>query len=607
MKRNRWIGLLAALMLALSLPSLFQRMGWEERSRTVAVLFDSRGLETLARETETDWLDWAQRLRQAGLTGLAVREETLERLEERGVLTWMTRSEALTDPHWQQSYPQPVRDWLPKRGKGVLAAVWEQETEAWLSERLTACEVAFTRCPDGGVTYYLIDGGAELAHLPLGIRQETAQAAEKLGLALCPVVEVPKMGNTVALARALYKEWEALECPVLLTWGDRLPGWDEDEAAALDLLEQYLRSGGALALTEVSQHGRNLPLESKEQVTERAAGALLRGYVQWDFVSQRYGALGYDDGREISFALSRAAGERNCRILWLQPMADWETGETVTQPEAYETLLTQLDGDLERYGMGMGLASPAAPVGGGLPLLLRQLLSWVTAAGTGCLCVLLLFEGSRRWRTVLAAQLLALLGGLASAGWLSATPVLVGEASFRGVKAAQIVPLLLFLALWGRRAWRKGRDSIAVFLEKAVSGKILLLSWLGAGVAVLLALVGGYYLLRTGNSGMVADWELRVRNELEERLLIRPRFKEFALGLPCLILWCRGEVRGLWEPLLGAGAVIGLTSVTNTFLHCTPLRISLLRTGVGWALGGLIGLAVLLLWREGRRLLWQRS
>ena len=78
--------------------------------------------------------------------------------------------------------------------------------------------------------------------------------------------------------------------------------------------------------------------------------------------------------------------------------------------------------------------------------------------------------------------------------------------------------------------------------------------------------------------------------------------------MPCLVLWCKGELPRWTEPVIGLGAMVGLVSVTNTFLHlCTPLRLSLIRTGAGWLLGGLIGLALLGLVRLGRRLLWRTS
>lgn len=607
MKRRHWVPLLAGLIVLLALPGTVSRFGWEQHHTAVTVLFDSQALEQLGRETGTDWQNWAEDLQRQGLTGLAVREENLERLQNRGVLLWRTRSSARNDPGWTQTYPQPVQDWLRGGDKGVLVALWNEETARWLEERLTACQWDYSICAAGEMTYLLIEGGEELALLPLGIWPETAETARRLGLTLCPVLEIPKKGNTLALARALYEQWDALSCPVLIAWGDRLPGWDEDEDAALGLLKNYLDSGGALSLTEVSQHGGNLALEGKGEILRRFGGSLLRSYFQWDFVSSDYRALGYQDGRQVSFALSRGAAERNCRVLWLRGMTDHETGALVTEQSAYEGLLRQLRLDLHRYGLEIGLPAAGDAVGEGLPLLLRQIISWLLAAGTGCLAAVMLLNGKKSWRTVVTAQLVAVAGGLAAGGWLFATPVLVGEAAFRGVKLAQILPLALFLLLWGRRIWGETRSRTKKFLRENVSGRMLVISWGIAGFGLLLAVIGWYYLMRTGNSGLVSEWELRLRNGLEERLIVRPRFKEFALGLPCLILWCRGQPGRLLQPFLGVGAVIGLTSVTNTFLHCTPLRISLVRTGAGWLLGGVLGMLILLLWRGGRRLLWQRS
>ena len=177
MKRRHWVPLLAGLIVLLALPGTVSRFGWEQHHTAVTVLFDSQALEQLGRETGTDWQNWAEDLQRQGLTGLAVREENLERLQNRGVLLWRTRSSARNDPGWTQTYPRPVQDWLRGGDKGVLVALWNAETARWLEERLTACQWDYSICAAGEMTYLLIEGGEELALLPLGIWPETAETA----------------------------------------------------------------------------------------------------------------------------------------------------------------------------------------------------------------------------------------------------------------------------------------------------------------------------------------------------------------------------------------------------------------------------------------------
>ena len=603
--KRRWSLLLAAVLLALA-PFLARRWQWEAENSTVSLLFDGQALEELARDSDTPLEQWLETLQEQGLTGLALREETLETLKGRSGLTWLTRAQALTAPDWTSAYPEQVQAWLTQTGEGVLIALWERDTVQWLAGGLEARALSYETVTGNGMIYLLVEGGEDLTRLPLGLWPETVELAKKLKLAVCPVLSVPEKENTLALAESLYREWEKTDVTTVICQSGGLPGWTESPQEAERLLRAYTDRGGSIALIESSAQRGSLDFPGKEAALERT-DSLLRCFYQWDYVSDRYAALGYEDSREVSMALARAAAERNCRLLWLRPMTDSETGETVGEPEEYVTLLQRLKEDLTRFGLSVGDARPGERVSG-LPVITAQVLSWLTAAGAGCLCGWLLLRRWRDWSMVIGTQLTALTGGLAASAWMSGNSFFLGEQIFRGVKLAQLVPLAFFLLLWAWQQWSAYRTALGRWLERPVNGRTLLLGGAAGVGALLLLAVGAYYLARTGNSGLATALELRLRNTLEEWLTVRPRFKEFALGLPCLVLWCKGKLPRWTEPVIGLGAMVGLVSVTNTFLHlCTPLRLSLIRTGAGWLLGGLIGLALLGLLRLGRRLLWRTS
>ncbi len=181
--------------------------------------------------------------------------------------------------------------------------------------------------------------------------------------------------------------------------------------------------------------------------------------------------------------------------------------------------------------------------------------------------------GLRFWLTLSAASL---LGGGMAAGFLSEDVYFLKIAVLPGVKAALIAPIAAGIAFaFSARGLRDIRP-----LDVGV--------WLGVGL--LLALV----VLRSGN---VSDWpfldaERLVRDGLEGLFGVRPRFKEFLIGHPALIVWASlGDRR--WRPAALGWLAIGLlgqVSIINSFLHLhTPVAITLLRTLYGLALGGLIG------------------
>jgi hypothetical protein len=184
-------------------------------------------------------------------------------------------------------------------------------------------------------------------------------------------------------------------------------------------------------------------------------------------------------------------------------------------------------------------------------------------------------EGMGFW---LALSTASLLGGMMSAGFLSEDVFFLKIAAFPGVKAALVVPVVAITGI-----------ALAI-LPNAVR-KVRLLDvavWLGVGLLLALAL------LRSGN---VTDWpfldaERIVRDGLEGLFGVRPRFKEFLIGHPALILWAGlGDRR--WRPASLAWLSIGLlgqVSIINSFLHLhTPLTITVLRTLYGLGLGTLIG------------------
>jgi hypothetical protein len=131
---------------------------------------------------------------------------------------------------------------------------------------------------------------------------------------------------------------------------------------------------------------------------------------------------------------------------------------------------------------------------------------------------------------------------------------------------------------------------------------------------LFVAALVGYALIRSGNAS--AAWkpsaEQGLRDHLETFLIARPRFKEFALGHPLLLmgLYLRKQFnleRLSWDgrPLIAIG-MIGQVSLVNTFCHLhSPLRLIFLRSFNGLVLGGLLGYMAIFglrLWLNQREL-----
>lgn len=215
--------------------------------------------------------------------------------------------------------------------------------------------------------------------------------------------------------------------------------------------------------------------------------------------------------------------------------------------------------------------------------------------GSGLARIMVLATG-----TLLASVLLALLGGLISAAPISSIEYMLEMNIFRGVKAAQLLPMIYFvlayLAFFGYGENKKtvGRLELGDIRELL---NMTIKAWMVLLGLVLLAL-GAYYIIRTGHSSTlkVSGLEMIFRNELEDILLARPRSKEFLIAFPAIIVMVYGAVRRfkVMTIIAGLGGVIGMTSVVNTFQHIrTPIYLGIFRTAYGFVFGLLIGLVLI--------------
>jgi hypothetical protein len=121
----------------------------------------------------------------------------------------------------------------------------------------------------------------------------------------------------------------------------------------------------------------------------------------------------------------------------------------------------------------------------------------------------------------------------------------------------------------------------------------------------LLALMAGLafvYIARSGNTSDISPsaFELALRSNLTALLGVRPRFKEFAIGFPLMMLLpaLRIEHKRLTGWLFAVGIAIGTSDIVDTFSHLhTPLLASLLRVFNGAVLGIVLGAIAIAVYR----------
>ena len=425
---------------------------------------------------------------------------------------------------------------------------------------------------------------------------------------------------------------------------------------AESVLESILQSGSLLAAVDNGdQAGLVLPAGYSSSFSSYK-GDVAKCFRLGLELSLRYRTLGYEGYEEIENILFRAVVDRGMTVLWLTPMRTPD-GEMVTNLAEYAGLLRSLGERIAsagyRYGNPIGVPFRETPrllvfvCGVGvisaallllallIPLRLRRLiwllfglgmvqdlvfsfffaqaqialLALLAAIVFPCLSILLLTF----WRTtamrkaplllhypavLLSTFLVTLWGCVYIAGLLSSSSYLIALHMFRGVKLSQFsVYLFAILIPAAAVLHHRGaslRDDLGrmkaqidrQFIRKAIS------------VAVLLALVGTLYLLRTGHGTLeIPATEQRVRNCLENMLLFRPRTKEFLLAWPAIAaaVFFAARKDELLSWLSGVLGGIGYASVANTFCHGRAhVFVSIYRSFLGLGIGMVLGMIVLL-------------
>ncbi len=600
---------------ALSVGVALFAAGWrwqvEANYRTVALVVDGGEVRTLQALTGQTLSELLKTLHQSGATTISIPAEQLRDW----VLSGVVRSEGDALIANERKRLERLRSVLQRQLRFSLPEPQKTQDGKWRLQLPTP---------------YLT-----VATVFVGLDRELAEQAHRAGLSV-----IARLPNPPGLTEQGLVFWLD-ECKAVNAFAVVFDG------------EEVL--GYRTMLAEVAKAFRTAPfqigiLELVTQKGDRALAAMVpEKVVRVHSISAR--ELVNFTQPELIDRFVRAVRERNIRLCYVR-FPFHIKGEPLAVACDYLSTLRQA---LERQGFRLGVPEPLPPLT--MPLWLWGLvLLGAVVLGIAFLCLFFPLSLRQQWGLTVfafvvgwglwflsplwAARLVALgiaivapvlalwlgvqqtlhsgprfvrtvKGLTVSLGFVLANGLLLAAAlfdhrfwlkvsEFAGVKVSQLLPFLL-VALLVVSQWM---DSVELpFAERVQIARnnwqrlwATPVQW-GHAVALLMLLGAiAYWLMRTGNEpGLgVPAWELKLRAAMEDLLIVRPRFKEFLLGHPFLVLafvFLTGthlEARiGQWLLL---PAVIGLASMMNTFSHAhTPLAFSLLRTVHGVWLGLLIG------------------
>ena len=209
-------------------------------------------------------------------------------------------------------------------------------------------------------------------------------------------------------------------------------------------------------------------------------------------------------------------------------------------------------------------------------------------------------------RTIGIAGGIALCGALVVVGLLSVPLTMLEIERFTGVKAVLVLPPVIVLCLY---LYTSRFGAAPLGFARSLIEPVRMYQLAAAIVLLAAALL---YVTRSGNQADIApsSFELSLRSGLTAVLGVRPRFKEFVIGFPLMMLLpalTLAHRRAIgW--LLALGIAVGTSDIVDTFSHLhSPLAVSLIRVLNGAIAGAIIGAIVVLVYRRVLRLRAIRS
>ena len=647
------LAFIIAVGLGAAFPVCVQRWKAESAYRTVSVVVDGADAARLTTGTPASLESTLRELAQHGATAVAVSEQTLDDLVGQGKVDVAPAGVAAVEEGtaggavrglWL-SFPGDDDGWLSREVLASLRTKFPAGRVQALHPPAGGFRVPLRGAPQGAVIFR--GSAAELKDAGLALPADVILEARRVGLEVVVRLRNYPRASPAGIRHMLDRAARA-GARLIIFEAEQVLGYRSLLRETADLLNSQ---------PEPLVYGF---VELGKQMGDESLGRLLHGRLVRVHSIPAAELAKMSPGQAV-MRFVRAVKERGVRVCYVRL---FQTAQARPGPDDYEYLDSLGKSLRSAgFDLGPARAVPAmsvplvhrlmmiAGIIAGAVMLLRMVfplggrISWVLFAAGGAVGVLLIvlkpdlgvqekalvaalvfpsiglvalarwMRRARRqqlsfWRVVLTsaalligASLCSLAGGIFVAAMLASREYFAGVDQFRGVKAASLLPVVgLAVVLAGRMNGGESREyfkrvggNLVAFLRRPV-----ILWEVVAGIVVAAGIL--IFVMRTGNESAVppSGLELRVRELLEQALVVRPRTKEFLFGHPAVMLGIAAALRGAsgWASVLLLAGAVGQVSVTNTFCHLhTPLAVSLLRTFNGLWLGAAVGALALMVWR----------
>jgi len=631
-------------LIALSLGAVLylnsQRVLAEQRNHRVEIVADFDSLVSLSSLTGTPLNQVLSLISKSGVTSLAVPEDNLITLARAGKLVYYHGYEVLQN--LQVNQLNAAFQYLMRYTKVQPHYTYVSISDTFLFDRVKAAflrELGENNVKILGTSILELQGRkSDILRAGMGYASSDIRSLQNYGFTIIPRLVNSGRLNTNKIALKLNNISEAGKFKTLIFNKDQVLGYPRQLSMVAQKMKRYHLNFGWVEFGK-QKGDRQLAKLMKER-TLRVHSIPVRELPKLSHLAAQ--------SRYV-----RAVEERGIRILYVRPWLNFEVNGNLLQYniDYFQSLRKKLESrgykiavlktprlyllppsswllSIVLFGVWLtlillarqlwpfssswlygltGLALVATIVSILLPgVFVRKMYALLCASFFPAFLILISFQDfetriqtNKRISLILSRTTLlaggSLLVGFVISALLGSTPFLLNIATFSGVKIAFLLPLIIVTGfLLFASSHQKG------FLYKAqrILESQLKVSHVLLGLSAVSVL--GLLVLRSGNSSpsLLSPWEHLIRLILEKVFIIRPRFKEFVIGYPAVVLlcWFAGHaISKRWHGLFILGGTLATISVVNSFCHLhTPLLYSLWRTANGLALGLIVGLIAVL-------------
>ncbi|AZR72196.1 hypothetical protein BBF96_01560 [Anoxybacter fermentans] len=654
MKRRILIGIILISLIASFLVTI-GRYRVEQASPEVEIVLDWISFENFQRQVKKPFDQLLQKFKDAGVTSVGIYEKDIFYYVKNNNMM-LIRGQDLAQQYFLSKEMDPALKSLYQglADRDNIFLLFKDEATYNKIYKLIQDlpDIITSTYKDHRRSLYIIkveDGDTGILTLPLGFSNEEVQMVTEVGLKL-----VPRVSNTekrLAILPDILKDLKNNgEISKVIFSGYEVLGYPDRLAETAQILHNQDISVGMIE-----------PFIADQKGIKKLATLLNMDIVRVHSIQQ--GEVDKYSYEKVLDRYIRAVKERNVRVLYYKPFS--KAKDNLKPMELNQRFLKDLREGLIASGYQIGIAKPFPNQRTGISwiiiislgifaaglLLTHRFISfpdWLdySLLALGVIIILVLtLKGyvllTRELLALLAAVVLpslaiiegykmteekvdvkgkiitkailifikitaiTLVGVFFIIGILSDVRYLYQVNQFRGIKITFILPLLIVGLYYLKRLYEVEKPIDYLKMIKGIFKSLNQpVRYSHLVIMGFVGIAGLIYIGRTGNFPVlpIPGWELKLRAFLEDLLVYRPRFKEFAIGHPFMLLTLVYMLSGnvgnrkgkLLLPLLIIGS-IGQLTIINTFTHIhTPVIVSTVRVFYGIVLGIFLGL--ILIW-----------